>query len=274
MSAKPDLWMPLYLGAYIADTLRFTTEQHGAYLLLIMDYWRNGPPPDDDKVLAQISKLSVPRWKAHRVVIAPKFQISNGVWRHKRIEHELGRARDLQEVLSERGKAGAAARWGKDSPSNATGNATGNAKADAQAMPADAPLPLPRPLQTQGPRPSPSPTSTPLSGSLPDAAVPRAKNGNAAFHPDAEDVLGYLNKSAGKGYEFRNRRGELTASAERIIQRLKQGYTREELREVVHAKCGQWLTDDRMVEYLRPATLFAKENFEQYLGELKGAGNG
>lgn len=116
---------------------------------------------------------------------------------------------------------------------------------------------------------------TPLSGK-PDEPPPEGpkKINGAAFYPDAEDVLTYLNKQAGKGYEFRNRAGELTTSADRIIARLKQGYTREELREVVYAKCAQWLNDDRMAEYLRPATLFGKEKFEQYLGELKGTGNG
>lgn len=118
-----------------------------------------------------------------------------------------------------------------------------------------------------------------LSGSPPDAPPlalspdpPKRVNGSQHY-ADAEDVLGYLNRASRKGFEFRNRSGELTASAERIIARLKQGYTKQELREVVHAKCEQWRDDERMAEYLRPATLFAKENFEQYLGELRG-GNG
>lgn len=110
----------------------------------------------------------------------------------------------------------------------------------------------------------------PLSGK-PDAAPPEAKRLNGSRHyADAEGVLEYLNKSTGKGFEFRNRTGDLTTNADRIIQRLKQGYTAEEMREVVHAKCAQWLNDDKMAEYLRPATLFAKENFEQYIGELRG----
>jgi uncharacterized phage protein (TIGR02220 family) len=91
------------------------------------------------------------------------------------------------------------------------------------------------------------------------------------FVQEAEEVMSYLNRNAGKGFEFRNRNGELTASADRVIARLKQGYTATELREVVFAKCEQWKHDEKMAEFLRPATLFAKENFEQYLGELKGA---
>lgn len=101
----------------------------------------------------------------------------------------------------------------------------------------------------------------------PDVAKPVSRSHTL----EAEAVLSYLNRATGKGFEFRNRSGELTASAEKIIQRLKQGYTPEELKEVAFAKCEQWKHDDKMAEFLRPATLFGKEKFEQYLGEIRGA---
>ena len=62
MANKVDIWMPLYVADYLSATSRLTTEQHGAYLLLLMDYWKNGAPPNNDAVLAQITKLSPNAW--------------------------------------------------------------------------------------------------------------------------------------------------------------------------------------------------------------------
>ena len=42
-----------HLGDYSKDTAHLTMLEDGAYLLLIMDYWTNGPLPDDDAALAR-----------------------------------------------------------------------------------------------------------------------------------------------------------------------------------------------------------------------------
>lgn len=116
--SKIDVWMPLYIADYLADTNRLTTVQHGAYLLLIMDYWRNGALPDDDNVLAQVVKLTVSEWLAMRDVISRFFEIHGSIWIHKRIEAELETAIINSITAHKKAKAGAAARW-KDHIKNA-----------------------------------------------------------------------------------------------------------------------------------------------------------
>lgn len=110
---KADTWMPIYIGDYLADTSRLTTEQHGAYFLLLMDYWRNGAPPDDDEALAAVTKLPVVQWKRHRPAIVRMFTVLDGRWFHKRVEEEKQRAREHTEKRSQSGSKGAAARWAK-----------------------------------------------------------------------------------------------------------------------------------------------------------------
>lgn len=130
MSSKPEAWMPLYVGDYLASTSRLTTEQHGAYLLLIFDYWREGPPPDDDQVLAQITRMSPHAWSIARAVLAKYFSIEDGQWRHARIDREIGLAREKHDKAKARATKAAEARWsGSDSKKPATGNATSIAQA-------------------------------------------------------------------------------------------------------------------------------------------------
>ena len=106
-------WMPIWIGDYLADTQWLTTEQHGAYLLLIFTYWRQGPLPDDDVALAQIVGLPESRWKKHRPTIARFFRVDAGQWHHKRIDREIDQAREHKAKMVERAKKAAEARWGQ-----------------------------------------------------------------------------------------------------------------------------------------------------------------
>lgn len=141
--------MPLFIGDYLADTSRLTTEQHGAYLLLLMDYWRNGPPPDDNGTLAQITRLSFDAWSNARAKLEQFFTIENGVWRQKRVDEEMASAAVNKGKASAKAKAAADARWGKDEK-----NAPSNAPSKTQAMLEECPLPSPSPSQTTTSKPS------------------------------------------------------------------------------------------------------------------------
>lgn len=141
---KTDIWMPIYIGDYLSATTRLTTEQHGAYLLLLMDYWKNGPLPDNDRVLAQICRMNLDDWSNARSILEAFFEVSDKQWIHKRVEREIEEAKDRKETATRRAKAGAEARWHRN-------NASSNAQAMPETMLADA----------SSPSPSPSPLSTP-----------------------------------------------------------------------------------------------------------------
>jgi uncharacterized protein YdaU (DUF1376 family) len=154
---KADIWMPLYIGDYLADTARLTTEQHGAYLLLLMDYWRSGRLPNNDQVLAQICKLNPDAWSNAKAMLMPFFSIEDGCWIHKRVEQEMAEAKINQTKKHERAVKAAEARWK---------NATSNANA----------------MQKQCPSPSPSPS--PVLNTIEVAKAPKAQRLNLNTIPE------------------------------------------------------------------------------------------
>ena len=108
-------WMPLYVGDYLGDTGHLTTSQHGAYLLLMMHYWRKGGLPDDDEQLSAITKLPLNIWKSYRMVIQAFFYDG---WFHKRIDEELAvmevKTRKRAAAGSKGGTQAAINRWNNE----------------------------------------------------------------------------------------------------------------------------------------------------------------
>lgn len=84
--------LPLFTDAYLADTRHLTTEEHGAYLLLMMEAWRRPDCslPDDDRLLARLSGLSVERWTEVSSVIMSFWQRDGRrkTWTQKRLVKE------------------------------------------------------------------------------------------------------------------------------------------------------------------------------------------
>ena len=97
--------------------------------------------------------------------------------------------------------------------------------------------------------------STTLSGK-PDVST---LNG---FKSQAKEVLEFLNAKTGRSYKA------VPANLEMIAARLKDGATVEELRMVIAKKTREWGGDEKMNQYLRPATLFNRVKYAQYSGEL------
>lgn len=109
MTARP--WMPFYIGDYLADTGHLNTTQHGAYLLLIMHYWRMGGLPEEDRQLANITRLPLRIWQDIKPVIQDFFQDG---WKHGRIEFEMTEAARASETAKKAGLASGRARRRKN----------------------------------------------------------------------------------------------------------------------------------------------------------------
>lgn len=115
MSARPDTWMPMFWGDYARDTGHLDNAHHGAYLMLIKHYWcTGGSLPDDDDDLWRIACCnSKAAWRAVRRKIEPFFMIADGLWHHKRIDHELENAKAISEARRAAGQRGGKAAKGK-----------------------------------------------------------------------------------------------------------------------------------------------------------------
>ena len=97
--------------------------------------------------------------------------------------------------------------------------------------------------------PTTTPTTTTISKEKPYVAL-------------ARDVLSFLNEKSRRNYR------PVTANLKLIEARLRDGATEQELRQVIAKKCREWSGDEKMLIYLRPATLFNATKFAQYQGEL------
>ena len=79
MANKPAAF-PVFADAYLADTMHLTTEEHGAYLLLLMAAWQQDDCalPNDDRKLARITRLSPHKWRVLRETILEFWTVENG----------------------------------------------------------------------------------------------------------------------------------------------------------------------------------------------------
>lgn len=107
MAALP--YMQLYVADYLADTMHLSTEEHGAYLLLIFNYWQTGKPIPKSR-LARITRLSNERWTVVERALNEFFNERDDEWVHERVERDLDAVHASQTQRSAAGKASAEAR--------------------------------------------------------------------------------------------------------------------------------------------------------------------
>lgn len=100
-------YIQLYVSDYLADTMHLTAEEHGAYLLLIMNYWQTEKPIPESR-LQGITRVFNDRWTTVKSSLSDFFKIDeNGCWYHERIEKDLEKIKLKSQQASEAGRKSA-----------------------------------------------------------------------------------------------------------------------------------------------------------------------
>lgn len=102
--AKVDVWMPIYIGDYLRDTVELSGPEHGAYLLLLMHYWmKQGEIGCDIERLARACRSDL---ETCRFILGYYFTLEDGNYKNKRADKEMKNAENRRLASSENGKKG------------------------------------------------------------------------------------------------------------------------------------------------------------------------
>lgn len=250
-------WFPFYPGDYLRDTSRLSTVQHGAFVLLLLDYYSTGGPlPLDMEEVYRIARAdSQANGQAIREaisqVVARFFVLRDDGWHNLRADREIAKRISQRERLSEAGKLGGKRRWNQE-------GTDGQASSQAIGQAIDQAIARPQPQ----PQPQKEKKEELLSGKPDDAPSDPTENGHIPY----AEIIGCLNEHAET--QFRS----TTAETQRCIRaRWNAGFRLEDFERVIRQKVAAWKEDPKMIIYLRPQTLFGTK-FEAYLNEPEDAG--
>ncbi|CAM3733853.1 conserved phage C-terminal domain-containing protein [Mesobacillus zeae] len=79
------------------------------------------------------------------------------------------------------------------------------------------------------------------------------------------EIVTYLNDVAKTSYRSTSKKTQSLIKA-----RINEGFTLDDFKAVIDIKTAEWLTDSKMVKFLRPETLFGTK-FESYLNQKGGS---
>lgn len=61
------LWMPFYVGDFLADTMHLGATETGIYIRLIMHCWQHGTIPRNARKLALIAHCDTRLWHQYEI---------------------------------------------------------------------------------------------------------------------------------------------------------------------------------------------------------------
>lgn len=243
-----------HIGDYVKDTAHLTDLEDLAYRrLLDLYYDTEGHIPSDPQQVARRIRSNVDA--VTQVLSEFFYKTDSGEWKHHRCDQEIEKVYEKSEKARANAAASHAVRRAKATPENSERNA--DAMQTQSERTANALLPVTR-------NPSPVTQLETLSDSQAntDAAPSEPEDKKPNLSADAKAVIDFLNLRTGRKYRHTK------ANLDPIIARMREGYTLQEIRTVTMRKVNDWLTDEKMSEYLRPLTLYTAKNFNSYAGIL------
>lgn len=140
MTQNPS--MPLFVDAYMADTMHLSEAEDGVYMRLLMCMWRmGGTLPNDDDRLARFVRVSKRKWQTkYRPILEAFFTITETVWTQKRLQKEWKYVTENAERSRANGAKGGRP---KSLEKNKTQNPTGSFQVNPDGTQAISPQPQP-----------------------------------------------------------------------------------------------------------------------------------
>lgn len=110
---RPD-YGDFYWDKFASDGLveAMTTEEVGAYMLLLCKAWRETPPatlPDDDRLLRAWTRTTPERWAELKPGVLAPFTLVNGRWAQRKLRETYDRAAQRLRSYQNRGRLGGSA---------------------------------------------------------------------------------------------------------------------------------------------------------------------
>ncbi len=236
---------PKHVGDFIRDTVGLSLAERGAYTALLDTYYASEKPIQYTERYRITGAVTKQDRAAVDYVMGKYFSEGPDGWRQKRADAEIAKYLERSELA----KRSINVRWNKRNtnvlPTNAERTTSHKPVASNQE----------------------EPKSTAMSSSAEkppnlDVVPLKLNTANSERRDQAREVLGFLNARTQRNFRM------VDANLGPIMARMKEGATMREFRAVIARKCREWGSDEKMVAYLRPATLFNATKFAQYVGEV------
>ena len=223
------------IADYRKDTAHLSLLEHGIYRQLLDSYYLDEKPIETQSVMRRLAIKSEDEKIAFENVLSDFFTLSEcgKYYSHARVDAGIAKYKAKAETAKANGaKGGRPKKPKKTQPVNSGIAKESKGKANHKPL-----------------------TNKPLTNNK-DQKIMSSKL------DAANEVIGYLNLKSGAQYQ------PVESNTKFILARFAEGRTVADIKSVIDRQCLEWPPGHTQNKYLRPATLFNAEKFNQYFGQL------